>query len=107
MLQIEWTNQHGCGGNEGNDPHKLNCNVVLQYFMPQTFTTQEGQRVGGQCAVCSGLGMLRSVTLLARLGDGLECFSLIIMNMIVCHKESVVPHICHCGMISHVIFFPM
>jgi len=30
-LTVEWTNQHGCGGNEGDDPHKLNCNMVLQY----------------------------------------------------------------------------
>ena len=31
-MAIEWTNQHGCGGNEDSDPHKLNCNVVLQYM---------------------------------------------------------------------------
>ena len=31
-LTIEWTNQHGCGGNEDSDPHKLNCNIVLQYM---------------------------------------------------------------------------
>ena len=45
-IQIEWTNQHGCGGNEGNDPHKLNCNIVLQY-MVQSFNEeeQEGNRV--------------------------------------------------------------
>lgn len=27
---IEWTNQHGCGGEEGSDPNKLNCNLVFQ-----------------------------------------------------------------------------
>ena len=32
-LVIEWTNQHGCGGNEDNDPHKLNCNIVIQYMV--------------------------------------------------------------------------
>ena len=32
-LTIEWTNQHGCGGNEDNDPHKLNCNMVIQYMV--------------------------------------------------------------------------
>jgi len=32
ILPIEWTNQHGCGGNEENDPHKLNCNMVIQYM---------------------------------------------------------------------------
>lgn len=31
-LNIEWTNQHGCGGNEAGDPHKQNCNLVLQYM---------------------------------------------------------------------------
>ena len=30
MLEVEWTNQHGCGGNEDTDPHKLNCNLVFQ-----------------------------------------------------------------------------
>lgn len=32
FLPIEWTNQHGCGGNEDTDPHKLNCNLVFQYM---------------------------------------------------------------------------
>jgi hypothetical protein len=32
-LTVEWTNQHGCGGNEDNDPHKLNCNMVIQYMV--------------------------------------------------------------------------
>ena len=32
MVTIEWTNQHGCGGSEDKDPHKLNCNIVLQYM---------------------------------------------------------------------------
>eukprot|EP00457_Paulinella_chromatophora_P003789 gb/GEZN01003797.1/.p1 GENE.gb/GEZN01003797.1/~~gb/GEZN01003797.1/.p1 ORF type:complete len:655 (-),score=44.46 gb/GEZN01003797.1/:106-2070(-) len=31
-LTWEWTNQHGCGGNEATDPYKLNCNLVLQYM---------------------------------------------------------------------------
>ena len=31
-LLLEWTNQHGCGGNENTDPHKLNCNHVIQYM---------------------------------------------------------------------------
>lgn len=30
-LSLEWTAQHGCGGNEADDPHKLNCNMVLQF----------------------------------------------------------------------------
>ena len=31
-MNIEWTNQHGCGGDEDKDPHKLNCNIVIQYL---------------------------------------------------------------------------
>ncbi|EDV25347.1 uncharacterized protein TRIADDRAFT_55329 [Trichoplax adhaerens] len=31
-LLLEWTNQHGCGGNEDTDPHKVNCNLVMQYM---------------------------------------------------------------------------
>uniref|UniRef100_H2Z107 Uncharacterized protein n=1 Tax=Ciona savignyi TaxID=51511 RepID=H2Z107_CIOSA len=31
-LVVEWTNQHGCGGNEDTNPHKLNCNFVLQFM---------------------------------------------------------------------------
>lgn len=31
-LDIEWTNQHGCGGSEPDDPHKQNCNMVMQYM---------------------------------------------------------------------------
>ncbi|XP_013392122.1 protein DD3-3 [Lingula anatina] len=31
-LTVEWTNQHGCGGNEDDDPHKVNCNIVIQYM---------------------------------------------------------------------------
>ena len=32
ILRVEWTNQHGCGGNEDTDPHKMNCNLVMQYM---------------------------------------------------------------------------
>lgn len=31
VMSIEWTNQHGCGGNEATEAHKLNCNMVIQY----------------------------------------------------------------------------
>lgn len=31
-LDVEWTNQHGCGGSEDKDPHKQNCNLVIQYM---------------------------------------------------------------------------
>ncbi|XP_045164197.2 protein DD3-3-like isoform X2 [Mercenaria mercenaria] len=32
QLVMEWTNQHGCGGNEDTDPQKQNCNMVLQFM---------------------------------------------------------------------------
>lgn len=28
---FEWTNQHGCGGNEDDNPAKCNCDVIIQY----------------------------------------------------------------------------
>ena len=31
VLKLEWTNQHGCGGNEDSNPQKQNCVLVLQY----------------------------------------------------------------------------
>jgi len=31
-LIVEWTNQHGCGGNTATSPHKVNCNMVIQYM---------------------------------------------------------------------------
>jgi hypothetical protein len=30
ILDLEWTNQHGCGGNEADDPQTVNCNIILQ-----------------------------------------------------------------------------
>ena len=40
---MEWTNQHGCGGNEDSDPHKLNCNVVLQFMCQEGDETDNGE----------------------------------------------------------------
>jgi len=41
-MDIEWTNQHGCGGNEVSDPHKVNCNMVLQYMcQPESLNNSE------------------------------------------------------------------
>ncbi|WAR25705.1 DD3-like protein [Mya arenaria] len=37
QLTLEWTNQHGCGGNEDSDPQKQNCNLVIQYMCEDTF----------------------------------------------------------------------
>ena len=37
VLPIEWTGQHGSGGNEDTDPNKLNANYVLQFLIqPET-----------------------------------------------------------------------
>jgi len=38
IVQIEWTNQHGCGGNSIDDPALQNCNIVLQYACDNTNT---------------------------------------------------------------------
>uniref|UniRef100_F6TG38 Self-marker protein n=1 Tax=Ciona intestinalis TaxID=7719 RepID=F6TG38_CIOIN len=38
-LEIEWTNQHGCGGNEDTAPHKMNCNLVLQFMCQDNINT--------------------------------------------------------------------
>ena len=43
LLTIEWTNQHGCGGNEDYDPHKLNCQIILQYMcLPDSKEIRDG-----------------------------------------------------------------
>ena len=42
VLSVEWTNQHGCGGNEDTDPHKQNCNLVLQYMCQEDVDKAEG-----------------------------------------------------------------
>lgn len=42
-LTVEWTNQHGCGGNEDDDQHKLNCNIVIQYMVQDYDGTQAGR----------------------------------------------------------------
>ena len=41
-MTIEWTNQHACGGNEDNDPHKPNCNLVIQYMVQDYDGDQAG-----------------------------------------------------------------
>ena len=38
-MTIEWTNQHGCGGNDDTDPHKVNCNMVIQYMCQDDVST--------------------------------------------------------------------
>jgi len=41
-LSIEWTNQHGCGGNEDTNPQKQNCQLVLQYMCQKDVTSPTG-----------------------------------------------------------------
>jgi len=31
-LEIQWTQQHGCGNDDPNSPLKMNCNMVVQYM---------------------------------------------------------------------------
>eukprot|EP00731_Ephydatia_muelleri_P001859 Em0001g1859a len=38
LLTVEWTNQHGCGGNENTDPWKTNCNIVIQVMLQDNIT---------------------------------------------------------------------
>ncbi|EDO37140.1 predicted protein [Nematostella vectensis] len=40
-LTMEWTNQHGCGGNEDSDPHKMNCQLVLQYMCQEDVSSRQ------------------------------------------------------------------
>ena len=53
---VEWTNQHGCGGDEDSDPHKLNCNVVLQYMCQRGDESNNGKCVSQ--FVCKSYGLL-------------------------------------------------
>ena len=43
QLTIQWTIQHGCGGNEDTDPQKQNCNLVLQYMCEDTIGNVPGR----------------------------------------------------------------
>ena len=47
-MTIEWTNQHGCGGNEDTDPQKQNCNMVLQFMCEDAVENIPG-RDGSLC----------------------------------------------------------
>ncbi|GFO44390.1 protein dd3-3-like [Plakobranchus ocellatus] len=41
-LNVEWTNQHGCGGNENTSPQKQNCALVLQYLCQDDVDSAKG-----------------------------------------------------------------
>ena len=54
MLEVEWTNQHGCGGNEDTDPHKLNCNLVFQMMCHEDSADVTGTVLAGKrCNACT------------------------------------------------------
>ena len=40
---MEWTNQHGCGGNEDSNPQKQNCVLVLQYACQDDVSDARGK----------------------------------------------------------------
>lgn len=42
FLSVEWTNQHGCGGNENTNPQKQNCHLVLQYMCQDDVNSPTG-----------------------------------------------------------------
>ncbi|ESO96629.1 hypothetical protein LOTGIDRAFT_202874, partial [Lottia gigantea] len=46
ILTVEWYNQHGCGGNEDDNPQKQNCRLVLQYMCQPEGTTEDVLRNG-------------------------------------------------------------
>lgn len=46
ILSVEWTNQHGCGGNEATDPYTLNCNILLQYMCDEDETSDTTRALG-------------------------------------------------------------
>lgn len=41
-LEMEWTNQHGCGGNEDTNPQKQNCQMILQYMCQDDVDSSTG-----------------------------------------------------------------
>lgn len=44
-LVFEWTAQHACGGHEGSDPQKVNCNIVIQYMCDKTVSNDRAMSV--------------------------------------------------------------
>ncbi|KAH9496348.1 Protein DD3-3 [Bulinus truncatus] len=46
FLTVEWTNQHGCGGNEDTSPQKQNCALILQYMCQDDENTVDRLRNG-------------------------------------------------------------
>jgi len=44
-LSMEWTNQHGCGGDDQSDPHKTNCNIVIQYMCENPTETDRAMKL--------------------------------------------------------------
>jgi hypothetical protein len=51
-LTVEWTNQHGCGGNEHDDPHKTNCNLNIQYMCTRQYARSRARLdCTGRCKI--------------------------------------------------------
>lgn len=42
FLDVEWTNQHGCGGNEDTHPQKKNCQLIMQYMCQDEVSSATG-----------------------------------------------------------------
>ena len=45
-LVVEWTNQHGCGINEPDNPNKLNCQIILQFMSCEKDRCDQGDVAG-------------------------------------------------------------
>lgn len=43
ILSVEWTNQHGCGGDEDTNPQKQNCHLILQYMCQDDVDSPTGK----------------------------------------------------------------
>jgi hypothetical protein len=44
-VSVEWTAQHGCGGNEATDVNQLNCNIIIQYACDSATETDMGMGI--------------------------------------------------------------
>jgi hypothetical protein len=61
-LQIDWTNQHGCGGNAHNDSQKVNCQMILQYMCERNPSYPINKRGGSDSAYPISPGDERGIT---------------------------------------------
>ena len=91
-LSFEWTNQHGCGGNEATDPQKLNCDMILQYMCQTTDGTQQanGDLQAPAAGVIPGAEVLRdgAVTDTPGTMGAIDDYNQITQNLNKGHHES-------------------